>query len=276
MTRTHAEMRGEPEDMKFFELMDRHMPRAFLALMRRLPSEPRCRLCNAPYGGIGGRIMRRFGFGPSRKNPTICNTCFEMAPMGGVEMEIGVLFADIRGFTSMSESMSPPAVAEMLNRFYAVATRILGRSAVIDKLVGDEVMAIYIPQLMRDQWEDQILRDASDLLSEVGFGPGQEPWLRLGIGLDVGRAYVGNVGSGDVKDFTALGDVVNTASRLQSAAHAGQIVMSERLFARLSDGGTQARSTNLELKGKSQDQAVRVIDARVGDPSPPTIPQAPH
>src|SRR5581483_8798291 len=203
-------MRGQPEDVKFFELMDRHMPRAFLALMRRLPSEPRCRLCNAPYGGLGGRIMRRFGFGPSRKNPMLCNTCFEKAPMGGVEMEIGVLFADVRGFTSLSESMSPPAVAEMLNRFYAVATRVLGRSAVIDKLVGDEVMAIYIPQLMGDQWEDDILRDASELLTEVGFGPGQEPWLRLGIGVDVGRAYVGNVGSCDVKDFTALGDVVNT------------------------------------------------------------------
>lgn len=276
MTRTHAEMRGQPEDVKFFELMDRHMPRAFLALMRRLPSEPRCRLCNAPYGGLGGRIMRRFGFGPSRKNPMLCNTCFEKAPMGGVEMEIGVLFADVRGFTSLSESMSPPAVAEMLNRFYAVATRVLGRSAVIDKLVGDEVMAIYIPQLMGDRWEDDILRDASELLTEVGFGSGQEPWLRLGIGLDVGRAYVGNVGSGDVKDFTALGDVVNTASRLQSAAEAGQIVMSERLFARLSGGGTQARSTNLELKGKSQDQAVRVIDARAADPSPSAVPNAPH
>jgi adenylate cyclase len=269
-------MRGQPEDVKFFELMDRHMPRAFLALMSRLPSEPRCRLCNAPYGGLGGRIMRRFGFGPSRKNPMLCNTCFEKAPMGGVEMEIGVLFADVRGFTSLAESMSPPAVAEMLNRFYAVATRVLGRSAVIDKLVGDEVMALYIPQLMGDQWEDDILRDASELLTEVGFGPGQEPWLRLGIGLDVGRAYVGNVGSGDVKDFTALGDVVNTASRLQSAAEAGQIVMSERLFARLSDGGTQARSANLELKGKSEDQAVRVIDARAADQGPPSVPNAPH
>ncbi len=182
MTRAQAEMQGAPEDVQFFELMNSHLPRAFLALMRRLPSEPRCRLCNAPYGGFGGLIMRRLGFGPSRKNPMLCNTCFEKAPMGGVEMEIGILFADVRGFTSMSEAMSPPEVAELLNRFYAAATRILGRSAVIDKLVGDEVMALYIPQLMRDHWEDEIVRDASELLSEVGFGPGRQPWLRLGIG----------------------------------------------------------------------------------------------
>ena len=161
--------------------------------------------------------------------------------MGGVEMEIGVLFADVRGFTSLSETLPPAEVAELLNRFYACASRILGRAAVIDKLVGDEVMALYIPQLIGERWEDDLLRDARELLEAVGFGPRSQPWLRLGIGLDVGRAFVGNVGSGEVKDFTALGDVVNTASRLQSSAGAGQIVLSERLFGRLSAppaGGT--------------------------------------
>src|SRR5436305_14854982 len=116
------ELRGEASDVNAFDLMDRHMPRLFLAVMRRLPSEPRCRLCNAPYGGIGGRIMKRVGFGPSRKNPSLCVTCFEKAPMGGVEMEIGVLFADVRGFTSLAESMPPGEVAELLNRFYASAS----------------------------------------------------------------------------------------------------------------------------------------------------------
>src|SRR5437762_7794391 len=156
------EMRGEQEDVAFFELMNSHLPRNFARLMRRLPTDPRCRLCNAPFGGVGGRLMRRVGFGPSRKNPNLCNTCFEKAPMGGVEMETGVLFADVRGFTSMAETMSPNDVAALLNRFYASATEVLSKSAVIDKLVGDEVMALYIPQLMADDWEDEMLRDASD------------------------------------------------------------------------------------------------------------------
>ena len=245
------------------------MPRAFLALMRHLPSEPRCRLCHAPYGGVGGRIMRRVGFGPSRKNPSLCNTCFEKAPMGGVEMEIGVLFADVRGFTSLAETMPAQQVAELLNRFYACASGILGRSAVIDKLVGDEVMALYIPQLIGGHWEDEPVRDARELLAAVGFGSGEEPWLRVGIGLDVGRAYVGNVGSGEVKDFTALGDVVNTASRLQSSAQAGQIVLSERLFGRLS--GEQTATVDIvELKGKQEPEPVRVIDLSGGAASPTT------
>ncbi|MEA2441099.1 MAG: adenylate cyclase [Thermoleophilaceae bacterium] len=256
------EPNGNAGDLKFFEMMDRHLPRTFIWFMRHLPSEPRCRLCKAPYGGMGGRVMRRFGFGPSRKNPTLCNTCFEEAPMGGVEMEIGVLFADVRGFTSMSEGMAPKGVAGLLNRFYGTATEILSRSAIIDKLVGDEVMALYLPQLFRgDGWEDDMLRDARDLLAAVGYGSdAEEPWLRVGVGLDVGRAYVGNVGSGEVKDFTALGDVVNTASRLQSAAVAGQIVLSERLCTRLSSGVADAATRSLELKGKREAESVRIVE----------------
>ena len=252
---------GDPADVDFFELMERHLPRAFSAVMRRLPSEPRCRLCNAPFGGPGGRVMARFGFGPSRKNPTLCNTCFEKAPMGGVEMEIGVLFADVRGFTSLAEGMAPEGVAKLLNRFYAAASHVLSRSAIIDKLVGDEVMALYVPQLFRAEgWEDDIVRDARELLAAVGYGTAM-PWLEIGVGVDIGPAYVGNVGAGDVKDFTALGDVVNTAARLQAQAAPGQIVVSERLFSRLSDAPADARAASLSLKGKREPERARVVDA---------------
>jgi adenylate cyclase len=246
-----AAPRGDTADEEFFRLMERHLPRAFIRVMAHLPSDPRCRLCRAPYGGIGGRVMKRFGYGPSRKNPGLCNTCFEMAPMGGVEMEIGVLFADVRGYTEMTHAMAPDAVGALMNRFYAAAAKTLSRSAIIDKLVGDQVMALYIPQLLSDGFEDDMLRDARALAAYEG--------LELGVGLDVGNAYVGNVGAGDVKDFTALGDVVNTAARLQSAAAAGQIVMSERLFGRLRGDRPDARAESLTLKGKPEPEPARVI-----------------
>jgi adenylate cyclase len=204
--------------------------------------------------------MRRFGFGPSRKNPTLCNTCFERAPMGGVDMEIGVLFADVRGFTSFAERTPTDEVVQLLNRFYAAASAVLTRSALIDKFVGDEVMALYLPQLLDEQWEDELVRDANDLLASVGYGTSSGPWLQLGVGLDVGRAYVGNVGAGEVKDFTAVGDVVNTAARLQSAAGGGQIVLSERLFERLATRPGNATATTLGLKGKQDAAPARVID----------------
>ena len=259
--RAAQDLHGDAVDVEFFDqLMARHLPRAFMRVMRRLPAEPRCRLCNAPYGGIGGQIMRRFGFGPSRKNPALCNTCFEKAPMGGVDMEIGVLFADVRGFTSLAERTPSGEVAQLLNRFYAAASSVLTRSALIDKFVGDEVMALYLPQLLSERWEDELVRDANDLLASVGYRTAGGPWLALGVGLDVGRAYVGNVGAGEVKDFTAVGDVVNTASRLQSAAGGGQIVLSERLFKRLATRPDNAIATTLGLRGKQDDEPARVID----------------
>ncbi len=259
------DLKGDPVDVAFFDqLMVRHLPRTFMRVMRRLPAEPRCRLCNAPYGGIGGQVMRRFGFGPSRKNPTLCNTCFEKAPMGGVDMEIGVLFADVRGFTSIAERTPTDQVAQLLNRFYAAASAVLTRSALIDKFVGDEVMALYLPQLLREHWEDELVRDAGELLASVGYGTAPGPWLQLGIGLDIGRAYVGNVGAGEVKDFTAVGDVVNTASRLQSAAGGGQIVLSERLFERLAARPGNANAITLGLRGKRDTEPARVIDLGAG------------
>lgn len=261
MGRRPAEkLAGDPADVAFFQdVIDAHGTRAFIRLMRRLPADPRCRLCQAPFGGRVGTIMRRFGRGPSRKNPAMCSACFENAPMGGVELEIGVLFADVRGFTSLAEQMAPDDVAQLLNRFYAAASNILTRSAIVDKLVGDEVMALYLPRLIGERWVDDLVRDAADLLTAVGYGTPEGPWLPLGVGIDVGQAFVGNVGAGEVKDFTALGDVVNTASRLQSAATAGQIVMSERLFARLTTPPPNASPVNLELKGKQNVERARVL-----------------
>jgi Adenylate and Guanylate cyclase catalytic domain len=116
---------------------------------RRLPSDPRCRLCLIPFGGAG-RILR---IKPSRKNPNYCMGCFEMAPLGGHDMEVGVLFADIRGFTTWCEGRDVIEVERTLNRFYAISTAVMAdRDAIIDKLVGDEVMGLFLtsfPSLAR-------------------------------------------------------------------------------------------------------------------------------
>ena len=231
-----------------------------MRLMRRLPSDPRCALCGAPYHGIGGRVMRPLGFGPSRKNPRLCIRCFDQAPAGGMEIELGVLFADIRGFTSLAEQQSPTAVTELLNRFYGVAAEILCRHAIIDKLVGDEVMALYLPQLFDDAVTDHMVADARELLSAAGYGTGEEPWVQLGVGLDYGQAFVGNVGAGEVKDFTAIGDVVNTASRLQGAAASGEIVISSRVHALAGDQAPDATPRELTLKGKTEPEPAMVLD----------------
>jgi adenylate cyclase len=248
---------SEAGDVAFFRLLESHRARIFMRLMRRLPSDPRCAVCFAPYGGIGGRIMSRVGFGPSRKNPRLCDVCFEKAPMGGVEMDVGILFADVRGFTSLAERQSANETATLLNRFYATAVDVLCRHAIIDKLVGDQVMALYLPRVFPGEPAEHMVGDAHALLAAAGYGA-DAPWVELGIGLDFGVAYVGNVGSREVKDFTAIGDVVNTAARLQSAAESGEIVMSQRVHGRAGVQAIGAESRRLALKGKSEPEVVMV------------------
>jgi adenylate cyclase len=106
-----------------------------------------------------------------------------------------------------------------------------------------------------------MLLAAEDLLRGVGFGSDEEPWLPLGIGVDYGLASVGNVGSGEVKDFTAIGDVVNTAARLQASAEPGQLVMSERAYGLAGERWPDATALQLELKGKAE--PVRAYSLRI-------------
>ena len=238
----------------------RHLRR----FMRLIPTDPRCKVCSSPYRGVG-RLLKPFGFAPSRKNPNLCQRCFEQAPLGGLEMEVGILFADVRGFTSLSETMSPEDVSRLLSRFYEVsAEALLRHDAVIDKMVGDEVMAIFIAPIMSEPPIEGMVSAGEELLRAAGYGGSEEPWLPLGVGVDFGTAFVGNVGSSEVvKDFTALGDVVNTASRLQGCAGPGQMVLSERVYEEVRARYPDARAIELELKGKSEPVPARLIDLRV-------------
>ncbi len=216
----------------------------------------------SPFRGIGGFILKPTGFSkPSRKNPNWCRICFEEGPLGGAEVATGVLFADIRGYTSYSESRAAEEVARLLNRFYSLATRLIAdQDGVIDKLVGDQVMALWLPGFAgRDTYLKKMVDCAEALLRAVGY-PGGEPWLPLGLGVDHGVAFVGNVGEGEVKDFTALGDVVNTAARLQAAARPGQIVMSERVYEHVSSHYPTATAMRFDLKGKAETVDARIID----------------
>jgi adenylate cyclase len=240
------------------------------ALMRRLPSKPRCKLCEGPFGGIGGKLLRFTGYAQSRKNPNLCNTCFEKAPPGGVEGEIGVLFADVRGFTALSETISAGEAVLLLNRFYAVATdALIERDAIVDKLVGDEVMALFLPPIVGEAHLQRMVEAAEALLRGVGFGTPEGPWLDVGIGLDFGQAFVGNVGHGEVKDFTAVGDVVNTAARLQAEAGPGTIVMSSVVYEAVREHYPDAGTSELELKGKSAPVLAHVV--RVGGGAPAAV-----
>jgi adenylate cyclase len=246
-----------PEDWEVLWRLHEHgFNRAVTWLFLAMPRSPRCAVCGAPFAGPGRWVAGPLGYRPSRKNPTVCSTCVELAPPGGMTMPTGVLFADLRGFTARFDDGDPEEASKVLRHFYRCAEDVLFPRAVIDKLIGDEVMALYLPALKRDFGHEEVpalmLEHARDLLRAVGYGSGEQPFVEMGIGLDFGDAYVGNIGQRALYDFTAVGDVVNTASRLQAQAAGGEIVLSERVANGLPDQvGTRVE---LELKGKSQPQ----------------------
>jgi adenylate cyclase len=236
----------------YFSMASDPVGRSVSRALRALPSSPRCGICGAPFEGIGGRLVRPLGYRPSRKSPNLCVTCVEAAPPGGMTTEAGVLFADIRGFTRLSEQRDPEEVSALLRRFYASAESVLFPEAIIDKLIGDEVMALYLPMYGRFEEAAPVMLDhAHRLLHAVGYGGEDPPFAEVGVGLDYGEAFVGNVGQSSLNDFTAIGDVVNVASRLQGQARGGEIVASARLIERLNEPPPGER-IELELKGKAE------------------------
>jgi adenylate cyclase len=241
-----------PEDWAaFFKLRTGPLERTLSWILRALPSSPRCGLCGAPFAGIGSRLVRPLGYWPSRKSPSICATCVEALPPGGMTTDAGVLFADLRGFTRISEESDPEELGSLLRRFYGCAEDVLFPEAIIDKLIGDEVMALYLPIYGQiDEAAPLMIDHARKLLRKVGYGSSDGPFAEVGIGLDYGEAYVGNVGRRSLNDFTAVGDVVNVASRLQGEASGGEIIVSGRLTEQLER--PPGERLELSLKGKSE------------------------
>ena len=255
----------KPEDWQVvWELHGRGANRVLSKVLLALPSSPRCSICGAPFAGAGRWLVRPLGYRPSRKNPTVCAVCVESSPPGGMTMHTGILFADLRGFTARFDGADPQEVSTILRRFYRCAEDVLFPDALIDKLIGDEVMALYLPVMQpardRDAIPAVMLAHARELLRAVGYGSDEPPFVEMGVGLDVGDAFVGNIGQRSLFDFTAVGDVVNTASRLQGQAEGGEVVFSDRVAAGLpaSDRGTRVE---LSLKGKAEPQMAYVVRA---------------
>lgn len=227
-----------------------------------IPNGPRCKFCNAPYHGVGGPLMRVMGKGPSRLTPALCRQCHDYASrnIGGAEIELTMLFADVRGSTALAERLSPAEFSKLISRFFAVAGDVFVRSsALVERLIGDQVIGLYVPGFAGPDHRDRAIRAAQELLRLTGHGTNEEPWLPVGAGVHTGVAFLGAVGAnGLATDITVLGDPPNTTSRLASSAAAGEILISEAAFVP-NMGLEKAERRVLTLKGKSEPFAVYVL-----------------
>lgn len=226
-----------------------------------LPSNPRCKLCAAPFKSWGGFLMRMIGREQSKYNPQFCVPCETFERPGGAEIVLTMLFADVRGSTSLAERMSPADFSRLMNRFYSAATRVLvGTDALVDRLLGDEAIGLFIPGFAGEHHARRAIEAAQELLKRTGHHNPQGPWLPVGVGIHTGLAYVGVVGEEDSPmDFTALGDNVNITARLASQAGPGEILISDASYSHSGLDLGDLEHRQLELKGKSEATGVHVL-----------------
>jgi adenylate cyclase len=230
-------------------------------MFARLPRDPRCKSCNAPFGAPGSLVSRMMGRQRWAKNPRFCNRCYTFLVeygLSGVEVEVTALFADVRSSTRLAEQIGPAAFRGRINQFYRIASDALIRTdGLVDKFIGDGVVGLYIPGLSGPAHATRAVEAARLILARVSAG---EEALGVGVGVHTGEAFVGAVGDRtEVQDFTALGDAVNATARLSSVAEAGEALVSVRAAtaAGLDLAGLERR--HLTLKGRSEPIDVVVI-----------------
>ena len=167
----------------------------------------------------------------------------------------------------MAEQMSATEFTRLMNRFYAAATNVLVKTdAYIDKLIGDEVMGVYLPLFAGTDHARAALQGARDLLRATGYSDRSGPWLPVGVGVHTGITYFGTVSGveGTFSDVTALGDIVNVAARLASQAESGEALISDDAYLAAGLDLGQVEKRQLELKGKSEPVTVRVVRVAPG------------
>ena len=191
--------------------------------------------------------------------------------LGGENRDIAVLFVDIRGFTTMSEVLEPEQVVEILNSYLALTTEaIFKNKGTLDKFVGDATMAVFNSPFDLDDYEFRAVCAAWDIV-QGGIALEGELMERFGrsvgfgVGVNCGPAVVGNIGCDFRMDFTAIGDTVNTAARLEANAKKRQVLISDVLYERVKDRVEVEEVGAIPLKGKSNEVFVYAVTGIKGE-----------
>jgi adenylate cyclase len=182
--------------------------------------------------------------------------------LGGARREITVLFADVRGFTSISEQRSPEDVVSLLNSYLACATEaILEYGGTLDKFLGDGVLALFNAPMDQDDHALAAIQTAVEIqtrLKALATDSGRE--LSCGVGLATGDAVVGTIGTLELMNYTAIGDVVNLASRLQSEARPGEVLLADSTYRQVAERVNVDELGPIHVKGRAA--AVKVYKLR--------------
>ncbi|MGY2131935.1 adenylate/guanylate cyclase domain-containing protein [Hymenobacter sp. HD11105] len=205
-------------------------------------------------------FFRTFGIKRSKMHPNMCTFCesnfAKIMKHKQVPVSTTILFADIRGYTDLSQQIEAEKLNELLHHFYdRCSAAVWEKDGIVNKFIGDAVLAIFnFPLIRKDHVQNavsaavQLQKDCQHMKEEIGLSDIQT--LGVGIGIHTGEAYVGEVGT-TYKDFTAIGPVVNLTSRLQGAAGIGEIMVTEEVFTEVKGQFPDAQKKLLTLKGIS-------------------------
>lgn len=232
---------------------------------RHVPAAPRCKVCASPSQGLGGLLARLFWHGPMRNNPLLCKACFGALSRrpGGAELEISVVFADVRGSTGLAERTSASAFRSLIQAYYhSAAAAIDANGGIIDKFLGDGVMALFIPVITGENHAARAISAGRSILAAVERDGLARKGLMVGAGVHTGEAFVGVVGSDEKVDFTALGDTVNIAARLGGVAGPGELLVSRAAWD-LAGMGAPPALRDVEIVGRTGSLSVVATGAEV-------------
>ncbi len=209
-----------------------------------------CIVCGTVLDGPIGTVMRVFGIHRSPQNPNVCNRCSTHLEEGSI-VELTIFFEDMVGFTTMTNEIGSQRSYEIINVVFQKASDILIRhDAFIDKFIGDAVMAIFNIPIHRSDHVEQALAAAFDFQNSLPQLRQQfDRDLQFRVGMASGFAHVGHIGSQERKDYTAIGEVVNLASRLESAARPGEIILNDVAFRKISHLYPKAFLESIRVKG---------------------------
>ena len=192
-------------------------------------------------------------------------------PLGGARQEATLLFTDIRGFTGMSETMAPEDVVALLNEYFeAMTTIILDHGGTIDKFMGDAIMAVFGAPIPRDDHAERCVQAAVEMRKalrslQARWEAEGKPRFDTGIGINTGQVLVGNIGSARRMEYTAIGDAVNLASRIEGLTkeYGGGILISEATYERVRDVVEAQPLGAVPVRGKARPvQLYRVLGLR--------------
>ena len=203
-------------------------------------------------------FFKTFGIKKSKMHPNLCTYCesnfAKIMKQKQIPVSTTILFADIRGYTDLSQQIEAVKLNELLHRFYdRSSAAVWERDGIVNKFIGDAVLAIFnFPFIRKEHVQNavnaavQLQKDCQHLKEEIGISDTHT--LGVGIGIHTGECYMGELGT-TYKDFTAIGPVVNLTSRLQGAAGIGEIMITEDVFNQVKHQFPDAQKRTLTLKG---------------------------